>query len=320
MKYCKKCGNEVSDNIKFCPKCGERINSNNAPNNIVNKKRKIGLKIALISAILILILIFSVSVGVTYIKQNASHKDNATKNMEILNVDIDKYPEVTASIKINNYENKINVKNITIKENDAFQKDLKLSDGVNDNEYTISYKTSDESTSSEKNIKIACTLDNDEVTSEYSYTPPEKKQTVDKKSNSSNSVNTYDNNEIKVKNSIEDYESAYIRMINSKNIDYIKGSIDLSGGLISEFTSLIKNYSEQQIEEELVSHKIEDIKKISNSEYQVTVYEKYYISYGKNKTSSYTDFRDTYVVRSTASDFKVYSIKDVVQISSKTNP
>ncbi len=84
---------------------------------------------------------------------------------------------------------------------------------------------------------------------------------MDKKSNSSNSVNTYDNNEIKVKNSIEDYESAYIRMINSKNIDYIKGSIDLSGGLISEFTSLIKNYSEQQIEEELVSHKIEDIKK-----------------------------------------------------------
>ncbi|WP_236897345.1 zinc ribbon domain-containing protein [Clostridium beijerinckii] len=318
MKYCKKCGNEVSDNIKFCPKCGERINSNNAPNNIVNKKRKIGLKIALISVILILI--FSVSAGVAYIKQNASHKDDATKNMEILNVDIDKYPEVTASIKINNYENKINVKNITIKENDAFQKDLKLSDGVNDNEYTISYKTSDESTSSEKNIKIACTLDNDEVTSEYSYTPPEKKQTVDKKSNSSNSVNTYDNNEIKVKNSIEDYESAYIRMINSKNIDYIKGSIDLSGGLISEFTSLIKNYSEQQIEEELVSHKIEDIKKISNSEYQVTVYEKYYISYGKNKTSSYTDFRDTYVVRSTASDFKVYSIKDVVQISSKTNP
>lgn len=267
-----------------------------------------------------MILIFSVSAGVAYIKQNASHKDDATKNMEILNVDIDKYPEVTASIKINNYANKINVKNITIKENDAFQKDLKLSDGVNDNEYAISYKTSDESTSSEKNIKIACTLDNDEVTAEYSYTPPEKKQTVDKKSNSSNSVNTYDNNEIKVKNSIEDYESAYIRMINSKNIDYIKGSIDLSGGLISEFTSLIKNYSEQQIEEELVSHKIEDIKKISNSEYQVTVYEKYYISYGKNKTSSYTDFRDTYVVRSTASDFKVYSIKDVVQISSKTNP
>ncbi|GEA30858.1 zinc ribbon domain-containing protein [Clostridium diolis] len=318
MKYCKKCGNEVSDNIKFCPKCGELINSNNTPNNIVNKKRKIGLKIALISVILILI--FSVSAGVAYIKQNASHKDDATKNMEILNVDIDKYPEVTVSIKINNYANKINVKNITIKENDAFQKDLKLSDGVNDNEYAISYKTSDESTSSEKNIKIACTLDNDEVTAEYSYTPPEKKQTVDKKSNSSNSVNTYDNNEIKVKNSIEDYESAYIRMINSKNIDYIKGSIDLSGGLISEFTSLIKNYSEQQIEEELVSHKIEDIKKISNSEYQVTVYEKYYISYGKNKTSSYTDFRDTYVVRSTASDFKVYSIKDVVQISSKTNP
>ncbi|GEP65423.1 TcaA NTF2-like domain-containing protein [Clostridium beijerinckii] len=318
MKYCKKCGNEVSDNIKFCPKCGELINSNNTPNNIVNKKRKIGLKITLISVILILI--FSVSAGVAYIKQNASHKDDATKNMEILNVDIDKYPEVTASIKINNYANKINVKNITIKENDAFQKDLKLSDGVNDNEYAISYKTSDESTSSEKNIKIACTLDNDEVTAEYSYTPPEKKQTVDKKSNSSNSVNTYDNNEIKVKNSIEDYESAYIRMINSKNIDYIKGSIDLSGGLISEFTSLIKNYSEQQIEEELVSHKIEDIKKISNSEYQVTVYEKYYISYGKNKTSSYTDFRDTYVVRSTASDFKVYSIKDVVQISSKTNP
>lgn len=65
MKYCKKCGNEVSDNIKFCPKCGELINSNNTPNNIVNKKRKIGLKIALISVI-IDINIFSISRGSIY--------------------------------------------------------------------------------------------------------------------------------------------------------------------------------------------------------------------------------------------------------------
>ncbi len=328
MNYCKKCGNELRDNVKFCPSCGNPINpddkdkiSSNLDNNLSNKSvpnRKKRFKIAFIC--IIFALLFLVSAGLAYMKLNTAHNNNMAKSIEILGIDIDKYPEVTVSIKVNNYGNKLNVKNVTVKENDAFQKELKLSDGVGENQYKISYKTSDESAKGAKNIVLACILDDQEYKVESSYNSPEKKETISSKSNGNNSVSTYDSNEIKVKDALESYENAYIRMINTKNIDYAKNSIDLSGGLISEFTTLIKNYSEQQITEDLISHNIEEIKKINDSEYEVTAYEKYYISYGKDKKSSYMDFRDTYVVKLTSSGFKVNSIKNVVTLSNKQNP
>lgn len=328
MDYCKKCGNELRDNVKFCPSCGNPINpddkdniSSNLDNNLSNKSvpnRKKRFKIAFIC--IIFALLFLLSAGLAYMKLNTAHNNNMAKSIEILGIDIDKYPEVTVSIKVNNYGNKLNVKNVTVKENDAFQKELKLSDGVGENQYKISYKTSDESAKGAKNIVVACILDDQEYKAESSYNSPEKKETISSKSNGNNSVSTYDSNEIKVKDALESYENAYIRMINTKNIDYAKSSIDLSGGLISEFTTLIKNYSEQQITEDLISHNIEEIKKINDSEYEVTAYEKYYISYGKDKKSSYMDFRDTYVVKLTSSGFKVNSIKNVVTLSNKQNP
>lgn len=328
MDYCKKCGNELRDNVKFCPSCGNPINpddkdniSSNLDNNLSNKSvpnRKKRFKIAFIC--IIFALLFLLSAGLAYMKLNTAHNNNVAKSIEILGIDIDKYPEVTVSIKVNNYGNKLNVKNVTVKENDAFQKELKLSDGVGENQYKISYKTSDESAKGAKNIVVACILDDQEYKAESSYNSPEKKETISSKSNGNNSVSTYDSNEIKVKDALESYENAYIRMINTKNIDYAKSSIDLSGGLISEFTTLIKNYSEQQITEDLISHNIEEIKKINDSEYEVTAYEKYYISYGKDKKSSYMDFRDTYVVKLTSSGFKVNSIKNVVTLSNKQNP
>lgn len=328
MKCCEKCGSKLRDSSKFCPSCGNPIGSKYTDNisddigvNLhknIGKKRNSALKIILICVILALL--FLGAAGAAYMKINSENKANAAKTIEILSVDIDKYPEVTVSMRISNYESKLNVKDVTIKENDVFQKDLKLSDGENTNEYKVTYKTSDESDTGEKNMKVACALDGDEVIAEYSYTPPETKQTSNQKSNLDNTVSTYDSNEIKVKNALDSYEAAYVKMINSKNIDYIKGTIDLSGSLISEFTTLIKDYSEQQITEDLLSDNIEGIKKISDSEYEVTVYEKYYISYGKDKKSSYADFRNTYVVKSTNSVFKIYAVKNAVTISNKQNP
>lgn len=323
MNYCKKCGNELRGNGKFCPSCGNPINSadkDNISNKLSNKpvrNRKKFFKITVIC--IIFALLFLVSAGLAYMKLNTVH-NNMTKSIEILGIDIDKYPELTVSIKVNNYGNKLNVKNVTVKENDAFQKELKLSDGVGENQYKINYKTSDDSAKGTKNIIVACILDDQEYKAESSYNSPEKKENISSKSNSNNSVNTYDSNEIKVKDALESYENAYVRMINTKNIDYVKNSIDLSGDLINEFTTLIKNYSEQQITEDLISHNIEEIKKINDSEYEVTAYEKYYISYGKDKKSSYMDFRDTYAVKLTSSGFKVNSIKNVITLSNKQNP
>ena len=310
MGHCKKCGNEINENAKFCTSCG-------APNTN-NKSKKNNLKI--IVPLGALILLIAITGGLVFMKINASQKANMKKSIEILNVDIDDYPNIVVSIKATNYEKSLDVKNFTLKENDTFQKDLKLSPGVEENEYKISYKTSDESTKNDRNIKIACLDNNEEEVAEYSYKAPEKTQNSTQAHNSNNVVDTYDHNEVEVKQALDNYEKAYIRMINSKDIYYIRNSIDLSGNLISEFTDLIKSYSDQDISEDLMSYKIEDMKKINESEYQLTVYEKYYIRYGKEKKSSYTDFRTNYVIDKTNSGFQVYSIKDTVKLGSKSNP
>ncbi len=314
MDHCKNCGSELKENAKFCSKCGAPNNSDN-----INKKsNKKNLKI-IVPLIIFVLLLVGVG-GAVYMKINAAQKENIKRSIDVLSVNTDNYPNVVVSIKANNYPNKLDIKNFTLKENDAFQKDLTLSEGLNENEYKINYKTSDESTSGERTIKIAYLDDGNEVIAESSYKSPEKKQSSKQISNSNNVVDTYDNNEVVVKNALDDYEQAYIRMINYKDIYYIKNSIDLSGDLISEFTSLIKSYSEQGITEDLMDHKIEGINKINDSQYEVTVYEKFYISYGKAQKSTYSDYRTTYIVNKTDLGFKVCSIKNITTLGSKTNP
>jgi predicted nucleic acid-binding Zn ribbon protein len=314
MNKCKNCGCEIRDSAKFCSNCGASSNLDNTNKKL--KKRNFKIIIPLIMFILI-----CVSMGVfVFMKINTNQKENMNKSIEVLNIDTDNYPNIVVSVKANNYQKKLEVKNFTLKENDAFQKDLTLADGIDENQYKISYKTSHESTKEERNIKIAYLDGDNEVIAEYSYNSPEKKQNSTQVSNTNNVVDTYDHNEVDVKQAIDNYEKAYIRMINSKDIYYIKNSIDLSGSLISEFTDLIKSYSEQRISEDLMDNKIEQINKINDSQYEVIAYEKYYISYGKDNKSSYTDFRTSYVINKTDSGFKVYSIKNITKLGSKTNP
>lgn len=344
MNYCKKCGNEIRENARFCTNCGapnnssdmdkvERdkgsetkqyknninVNSEVKSNSDINSKSKRS-NLKIIIPLIIFMLIVAITGGLVFMKINASQKENMKRSIEILSVDSDNYPNIVVSIKATNYQKSLEVKNFTLKENDAFQKDLKLTEGLEENNYKISYKTSDESSKGDRNIKVACLDSDKEEIAEYSYKAPEKTKNSTQTSKSNNVVDTYDHNEIEVKQALDDYEKAYIKMVNSKDIYYIRSAIDLSGNLISEFTNLIKSFSDQNISEDLMDYKIEGIKKINDSEYEVTVYEKYYIVYGKENKSSYTDFRTNYIIDKTNSGFKAYSIKNTAALGSKTNP
>ena len=37
IKYCSKCGNEISENVKFCPSCGN--GGNNSSQNVINNPK-----------------------------------------------------------------------------------------------------------------------------------------------------------------------------------------------------------------------------------------------------------------------------------------
>lgn len=74
MKYCSKCGTEVSDDTRYCPKCGEMIqttgNQGNGYNNDGNKKLLIVL--ASVFAVVVVVCIAVVLIIVTRDNQHGS--------------------------------------------------------------------------------------------------------------------------------------------------------------------------------------------------------------------------------------------------------
>lgn len=99
-------------------------------------------------------------------------------------------------------------------------------------------------------------------------------------------------------------------MVNTKDTYHIRDAIDLGDGVLDEFTKNVASYKEQNITESLESYKIENIVKSNDDEYDVTVYEKYHIYYGKKHESKNLDFRTTYTVDKVDSVFKVKQIKN----------
>lgn len=337
MSFCSKCGQVLIENNKFCTKCGTPIDSSSDSDILENRKSTINLKknsedinensnyleenqkpsrnkFPIIIVAIIVVLVVSVMGAIlVYSKINTKQKNPST---EIINVDVTDYPSISLRVKASDYSQSLNVENFTLKEQDSFQKNLQLVSGVDENEYIISYKTSDESTSGQRNIKIAYSENNKESIAEGSYQVPEKSKDNSKAIKSDNAVTTYDNNETAVKSVIESYLSEFIQMVNSKNTSNIKNVLDSNGSILGELNSTVDSYKEQDIDEDLINHSIQAISKISENQYEVVTYEKYKIYYGKKNETKIIEFRMTYVINKTSLGFKVNSIKKIENLSS----
>ena len=79
MKYCIKCGNKLKDNEKFCSKCGQKI------------KKRIPIKIIILSIITIILIIIVLFTTINYVKNNKKLKyveDEVRKNIYDQNSEI----------------------------------------------------------------------------------------------------------------------------------------------------------------------------------------------------------------------------------------
>ena len=319
MKQCTRCGNKLNDDVKFCNECGMLVkqsgnegNSNEEVQlNGQNNKRSFNKKI--VAVVLVVSVVILIVVG--YLFFFYSKNDNPEPEINITNISIDNYPEVSVNLKISNLKGDPNVDDFTIKEDNSFQKDLRLSQGIDTNEYIITYKTSEISSKKEINLIIAFESDDKEYTCENKYYSPEKKESQVSSSENDNTVISYED-ESTIKDAIDSYENAFIKMVNYKNINYIMNSIDSSGPLRNEFYELIKSYTEQDITESLNSYDIESMNRI-NGKYEVTVYEKYSITYGGKKENKLVDFRIVYEITKVNGKFKVYNIKYVDKLGSR---
>lgn len=325
MKYCKKCNHEINDNAKFCTSCGEMVNTNEINNRIKepveSKIRSSGKKSykVLVSSIIAIMIVVIAGVAI-FMKLNSNSKDTVQGNITIESVDLADYPEIKISITAENHDKNLLVNNFTLKEGDRFQKGLELTSTGDGGKYIIAYKTSNKDAAKAVDISLAYLEDGKELISTYSYTAPEKtKETVVSTTNNSgtNVVDTYDSNEIDIKDFMDNYQIAFVQMVRYKDTYYIRDLVDLSGNLMDEYTNTMKSYLEQDINEEIIDHKIELVNKVSDTQYEVTTYEKYYIDYGKENKEMYIDFRTIYVLNKTNLGFKIYSIKKTEKVNSK---
>ena len=335
MSTCKKCGTKLNNDAKFCGKCGASVDTQNSKELeqsnieeidlqkgrlqesdviISNKKSNSILKILL--ALLILVLIVGLGCGLFWYFNKENNKIGQKEaSLEIVEVDVSKYPSIVLVVDAKDFEKDINVSNFTIKEDQVFQKDIKLEDGP-DGRYLLSYKTSDESKSGEISVKLAYGENNKQITTQSVYTVP-KKEKESKSVNSDSTVNTYDDNETKIISLMNQYLYNFVSMVNSRNIEYTSEQVDVNADIYKSFEATLKSYEEQDITESLLDEKVQDINKISDSQYEVTTYEKYRINYGKENKSKIMEFSTKYTINKANDKFKIYAIKEIQKLGEK---
>ncbi|KHD16188.1 zinc ribbon domain-containing protein [Clostridium butyricum] len=302
MIKCKKCGYEIQQSAKYCTNCG-------CANEKINNRMKF--KKITIAIITIIILILSVSFTIYKIK--GIHKD--TKNtIQMINLDSTEFPDIKIEVKSSNDKIHLNSDNITIKENDSYQKNIKV-DYLEDR-YIITYEASDKKSNNDRNLKICFNENNNENIIDTTYKAPDYKE-ESKSANveySDNTVNTYDKNEIDIRNLMETFMNSSIKSINSKDIYYVKQYVDLNSTILSEFQKTVDSYKEQKITEDLMIFNVENIKKLNEISYEVYTFERYKIYYGAKNEINTSDFKSVYLVKYIDGEFKVNSIKEINKV------
>ncbi|WP_294406333.1 zinc ribbon domain-containing protein [uncultured Clostridium sp.] len=299
MKQCKNCGSVLDEKMKFCTKCGAVIKKESS-------RKKLGIFAALI---IIAAAIFSSAFYYVYVNKKSLSDVQTTK---IESINIEKYPEVHITILNGNKEELLENYKLTVKENEAYQKNVKINKNEDGTSYDVSYESSDKKSTGNRKVIVSFSKNNSEIIVDSEYEAPEiVKEKSDIINSADNSVNTYDENEIQVKNLVEEYLNDGIRSINSYDIYYVKDKIDPASSMMKEIEQMLVSYKQQEITESLSEYRIENIEKISDNEYEVSTFERYRINYGKKKEIKDLTFRSKYLIKKVGNSFKVNSLKEI---------
>lgn len=299
MKKCKNCGSALDDKMKFCTKCGAVIKQDSS-------KKKLGVIAALI---IIAAVIFSSVFYYVYINKKSL---NDVETAKIESINIEKYPEVHITIVNGNEEEQLENYKLIVKEDETYQKNVKINKNEDGTAYDVSYESNDKKSTGNRKVTVSFSKNNSEIIIDSEYEAPEiLKEKSDIINSADNSVNTYDENEVQVKKLMEEYLNDGIRSINNYDIYYVKDKIDPSSSMMKEIEQMLVSYKQQEITESLSEYRIENIEKISDSEYEVSTFERYRINYGKKKEIKDLTFRSKYLIKKVGNSFKVNSLKEI---------
>lgn len=107
-----------------------------------------------------------------------------------------------------------------------------------------------------------------------------------------------------------DYQYNFVKAVNSYDFSNVAQYIDPNGPLYNMQKSLIDSYKSQGIQEKLIYYSIESTKKVNDNEYELVVYEKFYITYG-SKVPALMEYRNVYTVKNTSNGLKVSGMPDL---------
>lgn len=329
MKYCSKCGNELNDDAKFCTKCGNLVSSALAKGEVINdsnlnpyknsadynnedgyydnkNEKKSKLKKILIISIIIAIVAAAIGSGAYFLTLKTENQ-KLEKSVQIKQVASDGYPTVSLIVECENFDSEVTSDNITVKEGDYFPKNVSVEKSGDDSRYLISYFSPNDNAGKNLTVYLEYTNGNDDIKCSTSYVAPELKS---EKSGSTNpSLNTYDPNVEIIKSMYDNFIQGFTSMVNYSDISYTNKYVVTGSNLYNDFIISIESFKKQGITERLDGYTIQNIKRIDDNNYEVYVYESYYINYGKEHSSKIKTFNSIYTAQKSNGSFKFTDLK-----------
>lgn len=117
-----------------------------------------------------------------------------------------------------------------------------------------------------------------------------------------------------IEKAMYDYQYNFVKAVNNYDFSDVSQYIDSNGSLYDKQKNLIDLYRNQGIQEKLIFYSIESTKKINDNEYQLVVYEKFYITYG-TKMPALMEYRNIYTIKNTNNGLKVSDMPDLKILS-----
>lgn len=120
-----------------------------------------------------------------------------------------------------------------------------------------------------------------------------------------------------IEKSIYNYQYSFVKAVDNGDFNHWAPYIDRNSSLFKQQSDLIDSYKSQGIKLKLLFFSIDSIRKINDNQYEMVVFEKFYITY-RDRKPSYKDYKNTYTVTKVNGEFKVSELSDIQTISDIT--
>lgn len=117
-----------------------------------------------------------------------------------------------------------------------------------------------------------------------------------------------------IERALYNYQHGFVKAIENNNFSYWAPTIDEYSQFYKKQQDLVTYYDKENIKVNLLFFNIDKQEKLNTNTYKIEVYEKFYITYGK-QNPAFKEFRNTYILSNNSGTWKVSDLADMKTIS-----